>query len=129
MPVATSVTPAQPATVDGDLVERAARMTRAARRPLVIAGLGCRAADAKWLRAFCEALPAPVLTTYKAKGAIPDPHPLAMGIFTGGALEEPLVRRAAPKTALHLAPVCVAPAPRPHPPPAAAPRGPRPPAH
>ena len=69
-------------------------MIRAARRPLVIAGLGCRAADAKWLRAFAEALPAPVLTTYKAKGAIPDPHPLALGIFTGGALEEPLVKRA-----------------------------------
>jgi acetolactate synthase-1/2/3 large subunit len=69
-------------------------MIRAARRPLVIAGLGCRAADAKWLRAFAEALPTPVLTTYKAKGAIPDPHPLALGIFTGGALEEPLVRRA-----------------------------------
>ena len=94
MPVATSVTPAPPATLDGDLVERAARMIRGARRPLVIAGLGCRAADAKWLRAFAEALPAPVLTTYKAKGAIPDPHPLALGIFTGGALEEPLVERA-----------------------------------
>ena len=94
MAVATSVAPAPPAALDGDLVERAARMIRAARRPLVIAGLGCRAADAKWLRAFAEALPAPVLTTYKAKGAIPDPHPLALGIFTGGALEEPLVKRA-----------------------------------
>src|SRR4029077_16567333 len=94
MPVATRVAPAPPAALDGDLIERAARMIRAARRPLVIAGLGCRAADAKWLRAFAEALPAPVLTTYKAKGAIPDPHPLALGIFTGGALEEPLVRRA-----------------------------------
>ncbi len=94
MPVVTSVAPAPPAALDGDLIERAARMIRAARRPLVIAGLGCRAADAKWLRAFAEALPAPVLTTYKAKGAIPDPHPLALGIFTGGALEEPLVKRA-----------------------------------
>ena len=90
----TSLAPAAPAPATAPLVERAAEMIRAARRPLVIAGLGCRAADAKWLRAFCEALPAPVLTTYKAKGAIPDPHPLAMGIFTGGALEEPLVRRA-----------------------------------
>jgi acetolactate synthase-1/2/3 large subunit len=69
-------------------------MIRAAKRPLVVAGLGCRPADAKWLQAFAEALPAPVLTTYKAKGAIPDPHPLALGIFTGGALEEPLVKRA-----------------------------------
>jgi acetolactate synthase-1/2/3 large subunit len=94
VPVAAAMTPPTGAAPDDALVERAADMIRAAKRPLVIAGLGCRAADAKWLRAFCEALPAPVLTTYKAKGAIPDPHPLAMGIFTGGALEEPLVRRA-----------------------------------
>jgi acetolactate synthase-1/2/3 large subunit len=94
VPVATAMTPPAQAAPDDALVERAAEMIRGAKRPLVIAGLGCRAADAKWLRAFCEALPAPVLTTYKAKGAIPDPHPLAMGIFTGGALEEPLVRRA-----------------------------------
>jgi acetolactate synthase-1/2/3 large subunit len=94
VPAATSVTPAPLPPLDGELVERAAAMIRASRRPLVIAGLGCRAADAKWLRAFAEALPTPVLTTYKAKGAIPDPHPLALGIFTGGALEEPLVRRA-----------------------------------
>ncbi|HSE06517.1 MAG TPA: thiamine pyrophosphate-dependent enzyme, partial [Methylomirabilota bacterium] len=94
VPVAAAVTPPAPAAPDDVLVERAAEMIRAAKRPLIIAGLGCRGADAKWLRAFCEALPAPVLTTYKAKGAIPDPHPLAMGIFTGGALEEPLVRRA-----------------------------------
>jgi len=94
VPTATSVIPPTPPTPENALVERAAEMIRAAKRPLVIAGLGCRAPDAKWLRAFAEALPAPVLTTYKAKGAIPDPHPLALGIFTGGALEEPLVRRA-----------------------------------
>jgi acetolactate synthase I/II/III large subunit len=94
VPVATTVTPPALAAPDDALVERAAEMIRAAKRPLVVAGLGCRGADAKWLRAFSEALPAPVLTTYKAKGAIPDPHPLALGIFTGGALEEPLVRRA-----------------------------------
>ena len=94
VPVATAMTPPALPAPDDALVERAAEMIRRAKRPLVIAGLGCRAADAKWLRAFSEALPAPVLTTYKAKGAIPDPHPLAMGIFTGGALEEPLVRRA-----------------------------------
>ena len=94
VPVATAMTPPVLPGPDDVLVERAAEMIREAKRPLVIAGLGCRGADAKWLRAFSEALPAPVLTTYKAKGAIPDPHPLALGIFTGGALEEPLVRRA-----------------------------------
>jgi acetolactate synthase I/II/III large subunit len=94
VPLATSVTRAPLPAPEEAQVEQAAGMIRAAKRPLVIAGLGCRPADAKWLQAFAEALPAPVLTTYKAKGAIPDPHPLALGIFTGGALEEPLVKRA-----------------------------------
>lgn len=94
LPLAASVTPPPVPAPDAGAIERAARTILRARRPVVVAGLGCRAADSKWLRAFCEALPAPLLTTYKAKGAIPDPHPLAMGVFTGGALEEPLVRRA-----------------------------------
>jgi len=94
IPTATSVRPAPLPTPDEERLERAAEMIRSAKRPLVVAGLGCRPVDAKWLQAFAEALPAPVLTTYKAKGAIPDPHPLALGIFTGGALEEPLVTRA-----------------------------------
>jgi len=76
------------------LLDQAAAMIRTARRPIVVAGLECRQSEAKWLRAFCEALPAPLLTTYKAKGAIPDPHPLAMGVFTGGVLEEAVVGRA-----------------------------------
>jgi acetolactate synthase I/II/III large subunit len=86
--------PPPAATPDAEAVERAAQMIVRARRPVVLAGLQCRASDSKWLRAFCEAMPAPVLTTYKAKGVIPDPHPLALGVFTGGMLEEPLVRRA-----------------------------------
>ena len=94
VPFATSATPAplpQPAAAD---LDSAVALIKKAKRPVVVAGLQCRAADAKWLRAFAEALPAPVLTTYKAKGALPDPHPLAMGVFTGGALEEPVVGRA-----------------------------------
>jgi len=105
IPTAARVAPPGPPAPASALVEQAAAMLRRARRPLVIAGLGCRAADAKWLRAFAEALPAPVLTTYKAKGAIPDPHPLALGVFTGGALEEPLVRRADLIVAFGLDPV------------------------
>jgi len=92
--IATAARPAplpQPAAAD---LDGAAAMIRQAKRPLVVAGLQCRGADAKWLRAFAEALPAPVLTTYKAKGALPDPHPLALGVFTGGVLEEPAVGRA-----------------------------------
>ncbi len=96
---------------DEGLLDRAAEMIRAARRPVVVAGLGCRHGDSKWLRAFAEALPAPVLTTYKAKGAIPDPHPLALGVFTGGALEEPVVRGADLIIAFGLDPVELIPRP------------------
>ena len=94
VPFPTTATPAplpQPAAAD---LDGAVALIKKARRPVVLAGLQCRAADAKWLRAFAEALPAPVLTTYKAKGALPEPHPLALGVFTGGALEEPVVARA-----------------------------------
>jgi acetolactate synthase-1/2/3 large subunit len=80
--------------LDTPALARAAAMIVDARRPLVLAGLQCRSSEAKWLRAFCEAIPAPVLTTYKSKGVVPDPHPLSMGVFTGGVLEEPIVRRA-----------------------------------
>ena len=94
VPFAASLQPTpMPRPSPADL-DTAAAMIRRAKRPVVLVGLQCRGGDAKWLRAFCEALPAPVLATYKAKGALPDPHPLALGIFTGGALEEPVVGRA-----------------------------------
>src|SRR5262249_27690522 len=94
VPLAASVTrPPAPLPSPANL-DRAAEMIRRAKRPVVLVGLQCRAGDAKWLRAFAEALPAPVLSTYKAKGALPDPHPLALGVFTSGALEEPAVGRA-----------------------------------
>ena len=94
VPIAPAPTPVPLPHPDAADLDRAGAMIRQARRPVVVAGLQCRGAEAKWLRAFAEALPAPVLTTYKAKGALPDPHPLAMGVFTGGVLEEPVVSRA-----------------------------------
>ena len=94
LPLAASVTPPPAPAPNAEAVDRAAQMILRARRPVVVAGLQCRPSDSKWLRAFCEAVPAPALTTYKAKGAIPDPHPLSMGVFTGGVLEEPVMRRA-----------------------------------
>jgi len=105
VPLATRVAPAPAAPPDEAMLDRVARMILDAERPLVVAGLQCRAADAKWLRAFAESLPAPVLTTYKGKGAIPDPHPLAMGVFTGGVLEQPVVCRADLIVAFGLDPV------------------------
>ena len=66
-----------------------------ARRPLVIAGLGVRdSCDADAVRTLCENHGIPALVTYKAKGVIPDEHPLFGGVFTHGALERPLVEAA-----------------------------------
>ncbi len=63
-----------------DRVEAAAIMLRAAKRPVIVAGHGARLARAE-LRSMAERLNAPVLTTFKAKGALPDHHPLAAGVL------------------------------------------------
>ena len=64
---------------------------RDAARPIVVAGRGCRADAAPWLRAFAESTPAPVLVTAQGKGALADPHPLAIGMLEPG---HPLLARA-----------------------------------
>jgi thiamine pyrophosphate-dependent acetolactate synthase large subunit-like protein/nitrite reductase/ring-hydroxylating ferredoxin subunit/CDGSH-type Zn-finger protein len=52
----------------------------AARRPAIITGYGARERMAEVI-ALAERLGAPVLTTFKAKGQIPDDHPLAAGVL------------------------------------------------
>jgi acetolactate synthase-1/2/3 large subunit len=59
-----------------------------ARRPVVIAGLEtARGEAAAALRGLVTTLGCPVLTTYKAKGVVPDDHAQHVGLFTGGSLE------------------------------------------
>lgn len=73
----------------------AMRMIRGARRPVLLAGLGVlwdRASDA--LVTFAETLGAPVLTTSKCKGVIPEDHPLRAGCIIGGLIERDLVNEA-----------------------------------
>ncbi|HEV8472919.1 MAG TPA: thiamine pyrophosphate-dependent enzyme [Methylomirabilota bacterium] len=77
-----------------------------ATRPLIVAGLETGPDDAPWLRALAEALPAPVLTTPKGKGALPDPHPLALGLL---AADHPALRQADLLVAFGLDPVEVSP--------------------
>jgi 3D-(3,5/4)-trihydroxycyclohexane-1,2-dione acylhydrolase (decyclizing) len=63
----------------GQLVE-AARRIRASRRPMIVAGGGViysEATDA--LRQFVDATGIPVGETQAGKGALPEPHPLAVG--------------------------------------------------
>ena len=55
-------------------------LLRAARRPVIIAGQGARGATTE-LRELAERLGAPVLTTFRAKGLLPDTHPLGAGVL------------------------------------------------
>ncbi len=72
--------------------DEALALLAAARRPVLLVGL--EAMEAAPVRALAEALGAPVLVTYKAKGVLPDAHPLHAGIVTGGSLEAPCIGRA-----------------------------------
>jgi len=73
----------------------ARKLLSSAKRPVLIAGLQARSAAAcTALRTFATETRCPVLTTYKAKGVIPETHPLAMGLYAGGVAEEPLIRDA-----------------------------------
>jgi pyruvate oxidase len=65
---------------DVDALEAAAGAIRGARRPVIVAGHGARGAEAE-LTALAERLNAPVLTTFKAKGVVPDTHPLGAGVL------------------------------------------------
>ncbi|MBA3779605.1 MAG: thiamine pyrophosphate-binding protein [Chloroflexi bacterium] len=61
-----------------DDVERAARLLRGARRPVIVAGGGVITADASHeLTQLAEHLGAPVVTTWMGKGAIDETHELA----------------------------------------------------
>jgi len=61
-------------------VAAAAKLLADARRPVIIAGHGARAGQAELLE-LAERLGAPVLTTFKAKGLVPDSHPLGAGVL------------------------------------------------
>ncbi len=58
------------------------------RRPVIIAGLEARdPATAAALRRLAGRLTCPILTTYRAKGVVPDDHANMVGHFTGATLE------------------------------------------
>jgi acetolactate synthase I/II/III large subunit len=62
-------------------IREAARLLTAARRPVLYVGGGViKARAAAELRTLAELTGAPVVTTLMAKGALPDSHPLHMGM-------------------------------------------------
>ncbi|TGB14748.1 3D-(3,5/4)-trihydroxycyclohexane-1,2-dione acylhydrolase (decyclizing) [Streptomyces sp. MZ04] len=78
-------------------LERAARLLRTARRPLIVAGGGAVYSGAETaLRAFAEATGIPVADTHAGKGAVPWDHPGAVGGIgsTGAYAANELAREA-----------------------------------
>lgn len=71
--------PAPSATPDAALCREVVQRLRRAKRPLIIAGNGARAAAAE-LRALAEHTASPVATTPHAKGVFPERHPLHLGV-------------------------------------------------
>ena len=61
-------------------VMRAIEMLGAARRPIIVVGYGARARMSPILK-LAARLKAPVLTTFKAKGILPDAHPHSGGVL------------------------------------------------
>lgn len=71
---------ARPGMAPPEAVARVGETIAQARRPLALIGLGAlRAGVAPPLEAFLEGLGIPFLTTFKAKGAMSERHPLSLG--------------------------------------------------
>ena len=81
--------PAAPPEPGPQAVDTAGTVLRESTAPVVIAGGGIRRSGATArLRAVAERLDAPVVTTYKGKGVLPETHPLSAGVLCGGASTE-----------------------------------------
>jgi len=77
------------AGVDGEAIGEAADLLAGADTPVVLAGGGVRAAGAgAEVRSVADRLGAPVVTTYKGKGVVPDRHGLVAGTLSGSAPPE-----------------------------------------
>ena len=77
------------AAVDSRALARAAALLLAAERPVIYAGWGVISADASGaLIRLAELLGAPVATSIKGKGAIPDRHPLCLGCAWAAEVRE-----------------------------------------
>ena len=76
--------PELPATPDPEKVERVATLLHRARRPVLILGLDLDpCSHARALRSFVDTIAAPVFVTPKAKGILPEDHPLFCGVCAG----------------------------------------------
>jgi acetolactate synthase-1/2/3 large subunit len=73
--------PLPTAPAPGEALERAGALFAGAERPVMMAGLDVlnEPGGAEAIRAFVERHGVPLLTSYKAKGVLPEDHPLSLG--------------------------------------------------
>lgn len=71
--------PVEIPAADSAAVKAAAEFIAGRMRPVIVLGWGARGAVREALE-LAQILQAPILTTYRAKGFIPDSHPLACGV-------------------------------------------------
>lgn len=84
---------ARSGAIDLERFEALRATLQKARKPIAVLGLEAREhTDA--VRNFVESLGCAVLSTYKAKGVIPDDNAQVLGIFTGGSLEQEAIAAA-----------------------------------
>ncbi len=76
--------------VNTALIDRAVRLIDDAAQPVIIAGWGARGYGKKLLK-LAERINAPIVTTYRAKGVVPEDHELALGAL--GDVGTPMARR------------------------------------
>ncbi len=72
--------PASPVALTGAALETARGWLAKAQRPVMIAGVDAMNQRAEPdIAAFCERFGVPLITSYKAKGTMPEDHPLCLG--------------------------------------------------
>jgi len=76
--------------VNTELVDRAARLLNEAEQPVILAGWGARGHGYKLLK-LAERLQAPIVTTFRAKGVVPEDYELALGVL--GDVGTPMARK------------------------------------
>ncbi len=76
---------------NSDIVDQIGARLQAAARPLVLIGLGATPAAAPAIHALIDKLQAPFLVTPKAKGIVPEDHPLFAGVASGMAIDRDIV--------------------------------------
>ncbi len=76
--------------LSGKVTEIGARILTS-KRPLLIFGLGVTPVAAPAVRGLIETLKAPFLVTPKAKGILPEDHPLFLGVASGMAIDRDVV--------------------------------------